>query len=576
MKRSLGVRQHIRRRVFIPFGLTLLGVIGAACLAILWQKHRCVCEKLDTRLEIVAELLRWELDEQAELMRGVVDFVEKDAQLQDAWLAGDRERLLEHSQSIFEDISLKYQVTHFYFHDLEKVCFLRVHNPPRFGDTIDRKTLAQAADTGERIHGLELGPFGTFTLRAVCPWRIDGRLVGFIELGRGIEKIPSELGGVLGADLLFAVDKSLFDRAKWEEGLKMLGQTGQWDLAEDFVFVDRVAGSVPPQVIARLNAIHTVCAGWEFDLSEGSKTYRCGIIPLTEVAGRNVGHIVTLIDISESVAAQNSLLAGMFGIGVVLVGLLASLSWTHLGRVQCEVDDAHRELEMSLEREQSFNRNVGHELRTPLAGIRSIIDVGLLYDKQADELRKTLSDCSSVVGNMEVLIGRLLMMARLESQETSFRGEEVLLSETIDGCWHQFRERAATRRLAFENRVPRGLACTSDRPSLEMVFSNLLENSVEYCDQDGRIWVTAGRDSRGAVHATVANTGCRLDGAEVDLAFQQFWRADDSRGGDGRHVGLGLPLVRRLARALGGDASAKVDADGVFTVSVVLNGSSTP
>ena len=124
--------------------------------------------------------------------------------------------------------------------------------------------------------------------------------------------------------------------------------------------------------------------------------------------------------------------ANYFGIGVVLVGLLASLSWTHLGRVQCEVDDAHRELEISLEREQSFNRNVGHELRTPLAGIRSIIDVGLLYDKEADELRKTLSNCSSVVGNMEVLVGRLLLMSRLESQETSLRKEKIFLSETID------------------------------------------------------------------------------------------------------------------------------------------------
>ena len=574
MKKSSGVRQHIRRRVFIPFGLTLLGVIGAACLAILWQKHRCVCEKLDTRLAIVAQMFQGELDEEAELMRGLVDFLEEDPQLRDAWLAGDRERLLECSRSLFDSICSKYRVSHFYFHDLQKVCFLRVHNPPQFGDTIDRHTLTQSADSGERTHGLGLGPFGTFTLRTVCPWRIDGRLVGYIELGHGIEHIPTELEGVLDANLHFAVDKSFLDRAKWEEGLKMTGQTGQWDLAEDFVFIDRVRGDVPLQVIGRLNAVPAGRTGWEFDLSEGSRTYRCGVIPLAEAGGRIVGHVVTLLDVSESVAAQNKLLAGMFGIGVVLVGLLASLSWTHLGRVQCEVDDAHRELEISLEREQSFNRNVGHELRTPLAGIRSIIDVSLLYDREADELRKSLGSCSSVVGNMEVLVGRLLMMSRLEGQRIPCHREEVLLSEAIDDCWQQFQDRAVVRRLTFENRVPRGLASRTDRISLKMIFSNLLENSVEYSDEDGRIWVTAGRDSAGTVHATVANTGCLLEEAEADSAFQQFWRADNSRGGDGRHAGLGLPLVRRLARALGGNASARVDADGVFAVSVVLNGSS--
>jgi signal transduction histidine kinase len=573
MKRALRVRQHIRRRVFIPFGLTLLGVITAACLAILWQKQRCVCEKLDTRLAVVVAMFQAKLDEEAELMRGLADFLEKDPQLREAWLAGDRERLLERSRPLFEDICSKYRVTHFYFHDLEKVCFLRVHNPPRFGDPIDRTTLAQAADTGERTHGLELGPFGSFTLRAVSPWRIDGRLVGYIELDQGIEHIPPELEGVLDARLYFAVDKSRLDRAGWEEGLRMTGQTGQWDLAEDYVLIDSVRGDVPSRVIERLNSVPADQADWEFDFSEGSRTWRCGVIPLVEAGGREAGRILTLIDVSESVAAQNGLLAGMFGVGIVLVGVLATLSWAHLGRVQCEVDDAQRELEISLEREQSFNQNVGHELRTPLAGIRSIIDVGLLYDKEADELRKSLDDCSSIVENMEALVGRLLLMARLEGRRIPFHKEEILLSAAVDDCWHQLRERAAARRLSFENRIPRGLACTSDRPSLEMVFTNLLDNSVEYSDENGRIWVTAGKDPRGAVHAAVANTGCLLQKAEADLVFQQFWRADGSRGGDGRHAGLGLPLVRRLARALGGDASARVDENGVFTVSVVLDGS---
>lgn len=574
MTRSMRACRQIRRRVFAPFGLALLGMLAAGCFAVLWQKHRCVCEKLETRLAILTQMFDAEMGREAELMRGLTDFLESDPRIREAWLAGDRRKLQDCSWPRFQEIRSKYRITHFYFHDLEKVCFLRVHNHQRFGDTIDRYTLMQAARTQETTRGVELGPFGTLTLRVVRPWRIEGRPVGYIELGIGMEHTPTELKEVLGAELFFTIDKSYLDRAKWQEGLKMTQRTGRWDLADGFVFVARSGEDVPQQLVTHLNEVHPERTGWEFNYTEGSRVYRCGVVPLAEAGGSEVGYILSLLDITDSVAAQNRLLVILIASGAVLAGVLGVFFWSYLGWVQRRVALAQEEMEIALRREQSFADDAAHELRTPLAGMRSTIDVALRCDQRADELRESLQECSSIVVSMESLVGKLLMLARLDGKRITFRKEAIPLSELVDDCWEPLRKQAAARHLTFENRIPGGLECISDRVSLAVVLTNLLENGVEYADQNGRMWVSAGRDSDGAVYAAVANTGCQLQQGQASMVFEQFWRADGSRGSDGRHAGLGLSLARRLARVLGGDASAEVDQQGVFTVRVVLGGSS--
>ena len=68
-----------------------------------------------------------------------------------------------------------------------------MHKPEKHGDYIDRFTMDQAVHDGKSIWGVELGRFGTFTLRVVCPWRIDGKVAGYIELGEEVKHITPKL-----------------------------------------------------------------------------------------------------------------------------------------------------------------------------------------------------------------------------------------------------------------------------------------------------------------------------------------------------------------------------------------------
>jgi signal transduction histidine kinase len=102
-----------------------------------------------------------------------------------------------------------------------------------------------------------------------------------------------------------------------------------------------------------------------------------------------------------------------------------------------------------------------------------------------------------------------------------------------------------------------------------MVLANLLDNAVEYADQGGQIRAIARRIGD-SVEIAISNTGCQLTAEQVSKVTDCFWRGDASRSDAGIHCGLGLALVRRIAKALGGTFSIQLEQGGIFTTTVTL------
>jgi heavy metal sensor kinase len=226
-------------------------------------------------------------------------------------------------------------------------------------------------------------------------------------------------------------------------------------------------------------------------------------------------------------------------------------------------------LEASFNRERQFNADVAHELRTPLAGIRSTIEVALTRTRDPVEYRDALSDCLEIAAGMQSVVNNLLMLARLDARQITFKTEEVRLADLIADCWRPLADGAHARELVFENGIPAEITCPSDREHLSMVLSNLLDNAVEYTDEGGHIW-TAARRAEDSVEVTVSNTGCQLTVEQVSHVFDCFWRGDASRLGTGTHCGLGLALVQRLVKALGGSAVAELQPGRIFTMQLTF------
>ena len=236
--------------------------------------------------------------------------------------------------------------------------------------------------------------------------------------------------------------------------------------------------------------------------------------------------------------------------------------------IQRKLNNLLERLQASFERERTFNANVAHELRTPLAGMRSIIDVALTRYRDAGEYRSALSESLSIVNNMEEMVSRLLMLARNESGQAALNKEQIKLAQMIDKCWGAFAGKANEAGIVFANSIDANLVCKSDAAGLSMIFSNLLNNASEYTNRSGRIEAAAQKTEHG-IEIIFENTGNQLTQQQTQMVFDCFWQGDASRSSTGVHFGLGLSLVRQMVELLGGKIRAEVSND-LFSIHIYL------
>jgi signal transduction histidine kinase len=237
--------------------------------------------------------------------------------------------------------------------------------------------------------------------------------------------------------------------------------------------------------------------------------------------------------------------------------------------IKDRLNDMLMRLEASFNRERRFTSDVAHELRTPLAGISSTIEVALTRIREQQEYQAALSDCLTIARQMQTMINNLLVLSRIDTNQATFRSDTIRPAEIIDSCWRLLSHRALERNVTFENRLAAEITCNSDSDGLSMVISNLLDNAVEYTNEGGQIW-TQGRQTGNKIEIAVSNSGCQLTKDEASQVFDCFWRGDSSRTDTGTHCGLGLALVQRIISALGGSASAEVQPGRIFTIRIVL------
>ncbi|MCK5522284.1 MAG: PAS domain S-box protein [Thiomargarita sp.] len=364
--------ENITKRILIPLGLTLLLLLTISMISIYWLQRLHFNEDIERHLKEVEQLFQMKLNEDAKVLESQINLLQLNKNLQEAYIAKDRETLRRHAAPFFNAIRAKYQVTHFYFINLDRMCFLRVHNPQRYGDIIPRFTLDGAVHKDIPVYGIELGKFGTFTLRMVYPWKIKGKLIGYIELGKEIEHITVAIKKIIGVELFFAVNKSLLNRADWEEGLRMMKRTGDWARFPSVVIIDRTMPVMPQKLKAYISSPslfskhkHLTAA---LKLSIDDKSYRGGFVPLIDAGHREVGHITVLNDISEKETALNLLLFILIGITVLIGGALFGFFYFFISRIETRLVKTRNKLienDKEIRGQHNFLQNVLNSLSHP-------------------------------------------------------------------------------------------------------------------------------------------------------------------------------------------------------------------
>jgi signal transduction histidine kinase len=224
-------------------------------------------------------------------------------------------------------------------------------------------------------------------------------------------------------------------------------------------------------------------------------------------------------------------------------------------------------LDRTFASQRNFVANASHELRTPLAIIRAEIEERLDDPNVTEaELREMAAVVHDAAGRSEALIASLLLLAR--GQGVVRRHDCVDLAELARTVVARHEPDAAARGVGIEAAF-RPVSCRGDRPLLERLVANLVENALRYNHSGGVVRLELFESDRRAV-LRVGNSGERIPATAVPHLFEPFFRVDESRSRESGGAGLGLSIVAAVATAHGGDASAAAREGGGLVVTVTL------
>jgi len=247
-------------------------------------------------------------------------------------------------------------------------------------------------------------------------------------------------------------------------------------------------------------------------------------------------------------------------------GLLASalISAVLAGR-------ALRPIRTALRRQRDFVADAAHELRTPLAIMRSASELGL-SSGTTDEQEAALEQVLAQNAHLTRLVENLSTLARADSGAVSLERAPVdlsrLVAETVEGVAVLAEDRGV--RLAVE--APDAVRVVGDAVRLRQVLLILLDNALKFTPDGGTIAVRVAREG-GQARLRVRDSGPGVAPEDLLHLFERFYRADKARTGGGG-TGLGLAIGRWIAEAHGGHiAVANVPAPergALFTVTLPL------
>jgi heavy metal sensor kinase len=206
-------------------------------------------------------------------------------------------------------------------------------------------------------------------------------------------------------------------------------------------------------------------------------------------------------------------------------------------------------LEAGLERERGFVADAGHELRTPLALLRTELELALRHAETAEELREAVQRSSGEVDRLAQLAEDLLLIARSDRGRLPLRLEILEASELLSSVARRFEWRAQEAGRPLTASDAARLQLQGDRLRLEQALGNLVDNALRH--GAGQVRLSA-VPADGVVELHVTDEGSGFRPEFLGRAFERFTRTDEARARGG--TGLGLAIVRAVAEAHGGSA----------------------
>jgi two-component system, OmpR family, phosphate regulon sensor histidine kinase PhoR len=220
---------------------------------------------------------------------------------------------------------------------------------------------------------------------------------------------------------------------------------------------------------------------------------------------------------------------------------------------------------------RDFVANASHELRTPIAAVRSATET--LRSGALDDPRVAARFVDIIERNaqrLQSLLEDMLELSKLESNEFKLKRERVELGSVVPIVLALFRERAEKKAVRLAAELARAPAAVEgDARALEHVLSNLVDNAIKYCPAGTRVLVSASLKGD-RVDLVVSDTGPGIAAEHVPRVFERFYRVDAGRSRELGGTGLGLSIVKHMVEAMRGKVwvESEIGRGSTFIVSL--------
>ena len=545
------------------------------------------------------------------------------------YLEKDREKLYNYGQPLYQNLKNQTDITHVYFILPDGNVFVRLHDKNLYGDLVTRNAFKEARDTKKTSSGLELGKTA-FALRAVTPYYNNSYnnsdLIGYVELGEEIDHFLKILKGGTNDEYILIADKEYLSREDWASVRKVAGLRNNWNDSEKHI----ILGSTTEQGFASKclteNNLERIEDGENVlqQIQNKNQTFICGGFTINDVGTQHRGAVLSLIDISDHVAAAqkgNYVLVGMaiiLFVATSIAGILLSssiskpitrlkdaaneigkgnlntkieikskdeigdLAWSFnkmAGDLQ-RLNDEHRKAEETrLQNERliyatraksEFLANMSHELRTPLNAIVGFSELlkrntaGELNEKQEHYVDNVLISSKFLLG----LINDILDLSKVEAGKMELIIEKLSVPMIINETIILLKEKATNHGIILKTELDSELEfIEADKQRLKQVLFNLLSNAVKFSKPEGGIvTITTKKDGAMAVFQ-VSDTGIGIKEEDMVKLFKAFEQLNSEITKNYGGTGLGLTISKKLVELHGGRimAESKYGEGSTFT-----------
>ncbi len=239
-----------------------------------------------------------------------------------------------------------------------------------------------------------------------------------------------------------------------------------------------------------------------------------------------------------------------------------------LGRLGAVLNALLARLERSFAQQRQLVDDTSHELRTPIAVIRSEADVALSRERTAAEYRDALDIIRSESVHLTRLIEEMLLMARADARQLPVEPVEFALRDVVEDAARAMRTLAAVKGVALNAAAGSAMPMRGDPELVRRMLVDLLDNAVKFTPAGGAVSIAARADGARYI-IDVRDSGSGIPPAAQPHVFDRFYRADRART-SGSGSGLGLAIAKSIAALHGGDVRlVHSDANGsLFEVSL--------